>query len=58
MPDYKKMYLRMFSAATDVHKQLLDAAAILREAQQECEEQYIKSDDISITLPEAEAQSQ
>ena len=41
MPDYKKLYLRLFNAVTD-------AIEILTEAQQVCEELYISDDEPNI----------
>ena len=48
MPDYKTMYHKMFNAATNVDRRLLEAAIQLQQislelktAQQECEELYL-----------------
>ncbi len=40
MPDYKKMYLKMFNKVTDVIEEL-------KELQVECEDIYIDTDDES-----------
>ena len=50
MPDYSKMYLVMFNAATDAVNALQEggvstAASILIAAQQRCEELYLAAGD-------------
>lgn len=50
MPDYKKLYLTMFNAATDAVEKLAcgdgaGAEAILIAAQQRCEDMYIEEAD-------------
>ena len=50
MPDYPKMYLVMFNAATDALRRMLagettEAAALLIAAQQRCEELYLAAGD-------------
>jgi len=67
MPDYKKMYLKMFNAAEDAINAAEQAAAVLEKtakaliaAQQECEEMYISGADDEpelevLTFPEQKA---
>mgnify|MGYP000851662999 FL=1 len=43
MPEYSKMYTQLFNAVTD-------AISILQKAQQKSEEQYVQSDEPTITL--------
>lgn len=43
MPDYKKLYLRLFNAVTD-------AIEILTEAQQDCEELYVSEDEPKLII--------
>ena len=48
MPNYQKMYLRLFNAVTD-------SIEILTKAQQDCEEFYISDDEPNlIVLPSEE----
>lgn len=58
MPDYKKLYLKLFNATEDAINAMEEASKIMTEAtrglieaQQECEELYIsdpESDDIFV----------
>jgi len=50
MPDYKKMYHKMFNAATDAEQMVSQAARIIRNAQLECEEIYTEADYTPINL--------
>ena len=43
MPDYPNMYAKLFNAVTD-------AISVLQKAQQHAEEQYVQSDEPTITL--------
>ena len=45
MADYKKLYYKMFNAATDAEKLISQAAGLMRTAQQECEETYMDADE-------------
>jgi hypothetical protein len=45
MPDYEKLYHKAFNAITDAERMLETASAMLRIAQQECEELYIAPND-------------
>lgn len=56
MADYKKLYYKMFNAATDAEKLISQAACIVHTAQQECEETYMDADETTLRLtykPEA-----
>jgi len=48
--DYKKLYYKMFNAATDAEKLISQAACIVRTAQQECEETYMDADETPLRL--------
>lgn len=48
--DYKKLYYKMFNAATDAEKLISQAACIMRTAQQECEETYLNADETPLRL--------
>jgi hypothetical protein len=48
--DYKKLYYKMFNAATDAEKLISQAACIMRTAQQECEETYMNADETPLRL--------
>lgn len=50
MPDYKKMYLRLFHAVTD-------SIEILTKAQQDCEELYISDDEPKVIVLPMEEKS-
>lgn len=50
MADYKKLYYKMFNAATDAEKLISQAACIVRTAQQECEETYMDADETPLRL--------
>jgi len=50
MPDYKKMYHKMFNAATDAEQLVSQAARMMRNAQLECEEMFTEADDTPIEL--------
>ena len=50
MADYKKLYHKMFNAATDAEKLISQAACIMRTAQQECEETYMGADETPLRL--------
>ena len=50
MADYKKLYYKMFNAATDAEKLVSQAACIVRTAQQECEETYMDADETPLRL--------
>jgi len=61
MPDYKKMYLRIFNAAEDAINAAEKAAADLEQtakaliaAQQECEEMYISGSEEEDEEPDLE----
>ena len=43
MLDYKKLYYKTFNAITDAERLVETAAAMLRTAQQECEEIHIEA---------------
>ena len=45
MADYKKLYYKMFNAATDAEKLVSQADGLMRTAQQECEEIYMDADE-------------
>lgn len=56
MPNYQKLYTKMFNAATDALRALEElnigyAQTLLRRAQQEAEEEYL-NDDGTISAPE------
>ena len=44
MPDYKKLYHKTYNAITNAERLIESAAALLRIAQQECEEIYTETD--------------
>jgi len=48
--DYKKLYYKMFNAATDAEKLISQAACMMRTAQQECEEIYMDADETPLRL--------
>jgi hypothetical protein len=48
LADYKKLYYKLFNAATDVDILVAQAGRLIRTAQQECEEMYIEADDMPI----------
>lgn len=50
MADYKKLYYKMFNAATDAEKLISQAAGLMRTAQQECEETYLDADETPLRL--------
>ncbi|MGJ4851931.1 hypothetical protein ACH6CV_16975 [Bacillota bacterium Meth-B3] len=50
MADYKKLYYKMFNAATDAEKLISQAACMMRTAQQECEEIYMDADETPLRL--------
>jgi len=45
MTDYEKLYFKTFNAMTDAQRLIQATIALLRKAQQECEEIYIGADD-------------
>jgi hypothetical protein len=52
VPDFEVMYHKMFNAATNVDRRLLEASVQLQQislelkkAQQECEEMYLSADE-------------
>ncbi len=54
MPNYKTMYYKTFNAITDAQQLIEQASALLKDAQQECEDLVIEADDtpVSIVLSE------
>ena len=52
MPDYKKMYHKMFNAVTDAEQLVSRASRMMRAAQLECEEMYTEADETPIALVE------
>ena len=52
MPNYKQLYHKAYNAITDAERLVETAVATLRQAQQECEELYIETDN---TPPEEDA---
>ena len=56
MADYKRMYYKMFNAMTLAQSMIREAEVILQEAQQECEELFIRADDTPISLTESDRQ--
>ena len=45
MANYKKLYHKAFNAISEAERLVEAAAAMLRLAQQECEELYVETDD-------------
>jgi hypothetical protein len=52
LADYKKLYHKLFNAATDAEILVTQAGRLIRTAQQECEEMYIEADDAPIESAE------
>jgi len=50
VPDYKKMYLKMFNAVTDAEQLVSQASRMMRAAQLEYEELYTEADEAPIVL--------
>jgi len=50
VPDYKKMYHKMFNAVTDAEQLVSQAARMMRAAQLECEDMYTEADETPIVL--------
>jgi hypothetical protein len=50
LADYKKLYHKMFNAATDAEILISQAGRMIRAAQEECEELFVESDDTPIDL--------
>lgn len=52
MPDYAKMYHRLFSSQTDAIRLQEEAAEILKQAQRDTEEMYASASDPEIRVLE------
>ena len=50
MPDYRKLYHKMFNTVTDAEQLISQAARMMRNSQLECEELYVKADDTPVEL--------
>jgi hypothetical protein len=48
--DYRKLYYKLFNAATDAEILVAQAGRMIRTAQQECEEMYTEAGEMPIGL--------